>query len=75
VPFNVVIPEDERDGTLDSQLQLEADSILSWVVARLKDYLEHGLNEPHSVRVATDNYQREGDVVGRSIGSCPSPLR
>ena len=67
VPFNVVIPDDEQDKTLDAQLQLEADGILSWAVTGWTDYLEHGLAEPDSLRVATDNYQRRNDAVGRFI--------
>lgn len=67
VPFDVVIPDVEQDKELDTKLQLEADGILSWAVAGWTDYFKHGLAEPGSVRVATDNYQRDNDAVGRFI--------
>lgn len=67
VPFDVVIPDEEQDKDLDAKLTLEADGILSWAVAGWADYLQHGLAEPDSVRVATDNYQRGNDDVGRFI--------
>jgi putative DNA primase/helicase len=67
VPFSVVIPEDEQDKTLDAQLQLEADGILSWAIAGLRDYLERGLDEPGSVRAATAAYHADSDDIGRFI--------
>ena len=67
VPWSVVIPEDEQDKTLDAQLQLEADAVLSWAVAGLRDYLNRGLDEPTSVRAATDEYQKRSDAIRRFI--------
>jgi putative DNA primase/helicase len=67
VPFDVVIPEDEQDKALYEKLQLEADSILSWAVAGYRGYVERGLDEPESVRRATDNYQRASDAIARFI--------
>jgi putative DNA primase/helicase len=70
VPFNVVIPEAERDTELSAKLRLEADGILTWAVDGLHDYLDSGLAAPESVRVATDAYQRRQDAVGRFITAC-----
>lgn len=67
VPFGVVIPPEEQNRELDSQLQLEADGILSWAVAGYRDYCERGLDEPDSVRTATDEYHRNSDAIGRFI--------
>jgi putative DNA primase/helicase len=67
VPFNVVIPENEQDNELDARLQLEADGILAWAVAGYRDYLERGLDEPATVREATDTYRRNSDAIGRFI--------
>jgi putative DNA primase/helicase len=67
VPFDVVIPEAEQDCELDARLQLEADGILAWAVAGYRNYLKHGLDEPASVRKATDTYHRESDAVARFI--------
>ncbi|WP_237072122.1 DNA primase family protein [Mycobacterium avium] len=67
VPFTEVIPEDEQDRELDARLQLEADGVLAWAIAGYRDYLARGLDEPHSVRDATDTYHRNSDAIGRFI--------
>lgn len=67
VPFDVVIPEEERDGGLDERLQLSADAILSWAVEGWRDYLANGLAAPPAVLVATEDYQRNNDAVARFI--------
>jgi putative DNA primase/helicase len=71
VPFNVVIPEPDRDPQLPEQLQLEADAVQSWAVAGYRDYVERsGLADPPAVRAATDNYQRDSDAIRRFLGEC-----
>lgn len=70
VPFDVVIPPDERDAGLPERLQLEADAVLTWAAAGYADYLGRGLAEPASVTVATDNYQHDSDAVARFIAEC-----
>jgi putative DNA primase/helicase len=67
VPFDVVIPEDEQDRALDARLQLEADGILAWAVTGYRDYLTRGLDEPATVRNATDTYHHNSDAVARFI--------
>jgi putative DNA primase/helicase len=71
VPFDVVIPEPERDAELDERLALAADAVLSWAVAGWQDYQDRGgLDAPESVRRATDTYQRDSDAIGRFIAEC-----
>lgn len=70
VPFNVVIPEHERDGHLDERLQLEADAILTWTVQGYADYTERGMAEPEAVTVATEAYQHDSDAVARFVAEC-----
>ncbi len=67
VPFDVVIPEAEQDRDLDARLQLEADGILAWAVEGYRQYVAVGLNEPVTVRDATDTYHASSDAVGRFI--------
>lgn len=68
VPFNVVIPPDERDPHLDEKLQLDAEAVLSWAVHGYSDYLaKGGLAEPESVKAATDTYQVDSDAVARFL--------
>jgi len=68
IPFDVVIPEPERDKHLDEQLQLEADALLSWAVAGYRDYTNRGdLGDPEAVQVATSAYKLDSDPVARFI--------
>lgn len=70
VPFDVVIPEADRDGQLDEHLALAADAILAWAVVGYRAYRDVGLDEPASVLTATTTYQRDSDAVGRFIDEC-----
>lgn len=67
VPFDVVIPPEERDPRLGEKLQLEADAILTWAVQGWQDYSRIGLAEPESVLVATEEYHNDADDIGRFI--------
>lgn len=68
VPFDVVIPAEERDPHLTEVLQLEADGILAWAI---EGYIEWerrgGLDEPQKVRAATDSYQNDSNDVARFV--------
>ncbi len=70
VPFQVVIPEEERDEALPDKLADEADAVLSWLVAGCTYWLEHGLAEPDQVVEATAAYRAESDALGRFLGEC-----
>jgi putative DNA primase/helicase len=67
VPFEVVIADDDQDGTLDAKLQVEADAVLSWAVEGLRDYLVGGLAEPDRVVAATARYRTSSHSVARFI--------
>lgn len=67
VPFDVFIPEHERDPHLTSKLREEADGILTWAVEGLRSYATDGLNEPDAVKVATSDYAAAQDNVTRFI--------
>lgn len=67
VPFDVVIPPQERDPHLTETLQLEADGILAWAVAGYADWATHGLGEPSGVSEATFRYQASSDDVARFL--------
>jgi putative DNA primase/helicase len=68
VPWDVVIPEPERDLTLGDQLALEAGAVLAWLVAGYLDWHGHGLTDPEQVTKATAAYKAESDALGRFIG-------
>jgi putative DNA primase/helicase len=68
VPFDVVIPEAERDKHLDERLQLQAEAVLAWAVAGYRDYANRGdLGEPRAVTAATSTYRLDSDPVARFI--------
>ncbi|WP_062008926.1 DNA primase family protein [Arthrobacter alpinus] len=65
VPFDVYIPEGDRDRQLTAKLEEEADGILTWAAQGLADYWEGGLCEPDAVKLATSNYAADQDNVSR----------
>jgi putative DNA primase/helicase len=67
IPFNVEIPEDERDTGLADALQAEADAILNWALAGWQQYQKRRLDAPPAVVQATGDYQKDSDDVGRFI--------
>lgn len=70
VPFDVVVPEDQRDPHLPEKLQLAADAVLAWVVNGWAAYRERGLDEPAAVMAATSKYQTASDAVTRFVAEC-----
>lgn len=70
VPFNVTVPESERDPHLGEHLQLDADAVLAWAVAGYAEYERIGLAAPEAVKVATEHYQHDSDAVARFVEDC-----
>jgi putative DNA primase/helicase len=69
VPFDVVIPEGERDGRLPKRLQ-EPDvsaAVLAWMYRGFLDYQERGLEPPAAVQGRTAAYRSESDLTGRFL--------
>jgi putative DNA primase/helicase len=67
VPFDVVIPEDERDGELPGRLKAAKDAVLSWAYAGWVQYQEMGLCPPEAVKAKTLEYQAKSDVLARFL--------
>ena len=70
IPFEVVIPEAERDATLLDKLRGELPGILAWAVKGCLDWQRAGLQEPEKVRQATKAYREEMDSFAAFIGDC-----
>lgn len=70
VPFDVQIPEAERDDKLIDKLWEERDGILAWLRGGLCEVLETGLNVPDAVRAATAEYREDSDPIGNFIAGC-----
>lgn len=67
IPFNVTIPEADRDRHLDEKLLGELPGILAWAVRGYQAYQEHGLADPQEVRQATSQYKEDEDPVAEFL--------
>lgn len=64
VPFNVVIPEPERDPHLGEKLRAELPGILAWAVRGCLEWQRVGLAAPKAVEAATTDYRNAMDALG-----------
>lgn len=69
VPFDVVIPEDERDPELPERLREPGvrAAVLAWAWRGYLDYQQRGLDPPGEVRGRTAEYRQDSDDLGRFI--------
>jgi putative DNA primase/helicase len=63
VPFEITIPEAERDKALPERLKEEADGIFTWAVQGCLNWQKRGLGAPVEVREATASYREEMDIL------------
>lgn len=59
--------EHNRDPDLLGKLQAEASGVLAWLVRGCLEWQECGLQPPVVVRLATEEYRQEEDIVGRFL--------
>lgn len=65
IPWDVTIPEPERDKALPERLRREFAGILAWAVAGCLEWLRDGLGDPPAVVDATAAFRVESDVLGQ----------
>lgn len=70
VPFDVTVPPEERDPLLLEKLLAESEGILAWIVQGAVSWNRDGLQAPDRVRVATEAYRSDQDVVQRFVDEC-----
>lgn len=70
IPFDITIPEEQRDHKLQSQLLAELPGILNWAVEGCLAWQREGLNPPPCVVVATMAYRSDMDILGDWIDEC-----
>ncbi|MEK4501197.1 phage/plasmid primase, P4 family [Bacillus sp. FSL R12-0069] len=63
VPFTITIPKEKIDRKLPEKLSLEISGILNWAIQGCLKWQREGLGEPKSIRVATDKYKEEMDII------------
>lgn len=69
VPFDVIVPTEERDGRLPERLKEAAPAILAWLWAGWLDYQRRGLNPPQAVVDATKKYREDSDLLARFLAA------
>lgn len=67
IPFDIVIPKDERDPDLKEKLKKEWPGILAWAVRGCLEWQHIGLDMPTQIRQANYKYELEMDVIGRFV--------
>ena len=70
IPWEVTIPEEERDLELMKKLRAELPGILAWGVRGCLAWQKERLAPPGTVVKATMKYRRESDQVGEFLRQC-----
>ncbi len=63
VPFDVFIPEEERDPNLAEKLREEGPAILRWAIEGALQWQVRGLDVPETIKKASLAYMDEEDVL------------
>lgn len=70
LPFEVIIPEEERDADLQDKLLEELPGILAWAVQGCLKWQEVKLSRPQEIKDATDEYKKSEDIFELWIDDC-----
>jgi putative DNA primase/helicase len=64
IPFEVTIPDNEKDPRLSQKLKAELPGILAWAVEGCQEWGRMGLRVPKAVLLATEEYRGDMDILG-----------
>lgn len=67
VPFINNLTEEEVDLNLEEKLLMESDGILNWMIEGALLWKKEGLNQPNAVKVASNEYRKDCDILGEFI--------
>jgi putative DNA primase/helicase len=70
IPFEVQIPDEEKDPQLLEKLLQELPGILNWAIEGCLEWQKTGLGTPRIVIDATAEYREEEDEIGEFIAEC-----
>jgi putative DNA primase/helicase len=70
IPFDVIIPDEERDPKLPEKLRAELPGILAWAVRGCLRWQRDGLKTPDVVDAATSSYRKRADHLRRFLREC-----
>jgi putative DNA primase/helicase len=65
IPFEITIPEEERDLQLAEKLKAEFPGILTWAIQGCLAWQQDGIKPPACVRAATAAYMAAEDHIGQ----------
>lgn len=63
IPFEVKIPDEEKDRDLGAKLEGERDAILAWMIQGCAEWQASGLAPPERVLMATKEYREDMDIL------------
>ena len=67
VPFEVTIPEEQRDPHLAEKLRAELPGILNWAIGGCLRWQKNGIVMPQTIKDAVQEYRVEMDIMGQWI--------
>lgn len=68
IPFTYVVPKEKRiHRYADVLIKEEGPEILGWLIKGCLEYQRRGLDPPESVRVATNEYREDQDLLGKFL--------
>jgi putative DNA primase/helicase len=70
IPWDVTVPQAERDRKLPEKLRAELPGILAWCIRGCLEWQSKGLKPPEEVRQATREYRAEMDVLAAFVADC-----
>lgn len=73
IPFDVQFTDDgpnRKDTAMEEKLTAELPGILAWAVRGCLDWQRHGLGMAEAVKVATEAYRADMDVLAAWISEC-----
>lgn len=72
IPFERVVPVEQRDPTLKARLREPEHlrAVLAWVVAGAVDWKANGLRVPERVQAATEDYRADMDPLRNFFEDC-----
>ena len=70
VPFEVRIPDGEKDAELLKKLLEEMPGILNWAIKGCLEWREKELEAPQTVVEATAEYREDEDEIGEFLNQC-----
>lgn len=70
IPFTIMIPPEKVDKNLKSKLRTELPLIFKWAVEGCKMWQSEGLELPDSVRITTEEYKAEMDILSVFLNDC-----